>query len=134
MELELDPAHHRTGDVWHVLLPAAAAGPPLRYSFQFRSGVGSEASISAGWAPDPLAPLLCPLSRMSLWGEDRRAPGGPGGTYAFEDLAVCSLDCRGRGLAFPGAEAGAWAGVLTLGRQGVPSRTPAGAAATEWSP
>jgi len=104
VELELDPAHHRTGDVWHVLLPAAAAGPPLRYSFQFLSGVGPEASISAGWGPDPLAPLLCPLSRMSLWGEDQRAPGGPGGTYAVEDLAVCSLDCRGRGLSFPGGE------------------------------
>ena len=25
---------------------------------------------------------------MSLWGEDQRAPGGPGGTCAVEDLVV----------------------------------------------
>ena len=103
VELELDPAHHRTGDVWHVLLPAGAAGPPLRYSFQFLSGVGPAASISAGWRPDPLAPLLCPLSRMSLWSEDPGAPGGAGGAYAVEDLAVYSLDCRGGGLSMHGA-------------------------------
>ena len=99
VELELDPRHHKTGDVWHVLLPAPGeGGAPFRYSFTFLSDVGGEASVSSGWRPDPLAPLLCP-SGMSTYLWDSDGSAGPleaacGGGRSLEDLVVCDLDCR----------------------------------------
>ena len=65
VDLELDPARHRTGDVWHALL--AGAEPPVEYAWRL--------------SPDPSLPLIDPyasgVTGAERWGlppaRERRA-------------------------------------------------------------
>lgn len=72
-EFRLDPRHHKTGDIWHILLGGVPAG--LRYGYRIDGPWDPEIS---GHAFDARAILLDPYAREIQspdWGQERSCLG-----------------------------------------------------------
>ena len=100
--IDLDPAHHRTGDIWHVWV--GGIGPGQLYAYRVDGPYSPKQGQRFNVHKLLLDPFATAITQLPHWdfsparGDDPSAPGGETVPSTVDDAAAMLGDAAGEGV------------------------------------